>query len=384
MPTKRCYYEVLQVERSADATTIKRAYRKLALKFHPDNYKGDKAEGEKKFKELAEAYEVLSDSEKRQRYDQFGHEGLRGSGMHDFSNMGFGDIFSMFNEIFGGMGGQRYRRASDRGLDLETEVELTLEEVAVGVEKTLEFERMDLCETCAGSGARPGSQPSRCETCGGYGQVQQQVSGFLGMSLRVIDCPDCGGKGQIISDPCEACHGTGRSRTQRTLTVTIPAGIRDGQVVRVRNEGEPGRAGTTRGDLHVYISVAQHPLLTRRGDDLICQVPLSFATAALGGTVPVPTIEGPEDIQIKPGTQNGEVITLKKKGLPDIRGRRNGNLHVQVYIEVPRKLTDRQKELLEAYAGLEEYNQQPEHKSFLDKLKDHFKDLTGGSKDEDN
>ncbi|MCD4825440.1 MAG: molecular chaperone DnaJ [Phycisphaerae bacterium] len=378
MPTKKCYYEVLSVERTAGADGIKRSYRRLALKFHPDNYKGDKAEGETKFKELAEAYEVLSDPQKRQQYDQFGHEGLRGSGMHDFSSMGFGDIFSMFQDIFGsaGMGGQATSRS--RGLDLETEVDISLEQVATGVEQTLEFERMDFCEECSGSGAKPGTEPEKCHTCGGYGQVQQQVNSFFGMSLRVIPCPDCGGRGNIIHEHCKACNGSGRVKKHRTLSVHLPAGIHDGQVVRVRNEGEPGQIGANRGDLHVYVTVQPHPLLTRNGDDLICQVPVSFATAALGGEITVPTLKGPEEIQMPTGTQNGQVITLKKKGLPSIRGSRQGSLHVQVYIEVPKKLDKKQRELLEAYAKTEAENISPKRKTFLDTLKQYFKNFENG------
>ena len=373
MPTKRCYYEVLSLKRTAGATEIKRAYRKLALKYHPDNYQGDKAEGETKFKELAEAYEVLSDPEKRQRYDRYGHEGLRGSGMHDFSNMGFGDIFSMFNDIFGGgFGGGRRRR--DAGLDLETEVDLSLEEVMTGCERELEFERMDYCETCSGSGAKPGTTPSKCETCGGYGQVQQQVSGFFGMSVRVIDCPDCGGAGERIDDPCEDCNGSGRQRKRRLLKVAIPAGIADGQVVRVRSEGEPGKRGTPRGDLHVYVRVREHPLLKRHGDDLVCQAPIGYATAALGGKIEIPTLTGPEEIEIPSGTQPGDVLTLKGRGLPSLAGRRTGSQHVQVFIEVPKKVNKEQRALLEQLAALDHESVTPKRKSFLETLKDYFTD----------
>jgi molecular chaperone DnaJ len=374
MSEKRCYYEILSVSRSADGTEIKRAYRKLALKFHPDNYKGDKVEGEKKFKELAEAYEVLSDPQKRQRYDQYGHAGLKGSGLHDFSSMGFGDIFSMFNDIFGGMGGTGGRSAGQRGLDLETEVELTLEQVATGMEQTLEFQRMDLCETCKGSGAKSGTTPEKCKTCGGYGQVQQQISGFFGMSVRVVACPDCHGRGSIVRDKCSGCNGSGRAHKKRTLNLSIPAGIHEGQVVRVRGEGEPAKTGKARGDLHVYTRIKAHPLLTRRNNDLLCQVPVAFTTAALGGKVSIPTLKGPEDINIPAGAQNGQVITLRKRGLPQLGGNRFGDQHVQLYIEVPKKLSKKQKELLDAYAETEKDNITPDRKSFLDTLKEYFTD----------
>ncbi len=375
MPQKRDYYEVLGVEKSADGATIKRAYRRLALKYHPDNFKGDKAEGEKRFKELAEAYEVLSDEQKRRQYDQFGHEGLRGAGMHDFSNMGFADIFSMFEDIFGGggFGGGRGRGpAAQRGLDLETEIGISLEDVATGVDHTLEFERMDLCETCDGSGAKPGSDPSKCATCGGYGQVQQQMQGFFGVSVRIVTCPKCQGKGTIISNPCEDCNGSGRSRRKRVLTVHIPAGIRDGQVVRIRGEGEPGQSGTTHGDLHVYVRVKPHPMLLRRGDDLFCRVPITYPQAALGGTIQVPTLGGTEKLDVPSGTQNGDLLTMKKKGLPSSRNHRPGDQHVQIYVEVPRKLTARQRELLQEFARTEDAEATPERKGFFDKLRDYF------------
>jgi molecular chaperone DnaJ len=376
MAQKRDYYEILQVARNAGGDEIKRAYRKLALKYHPDNYKGDKAEAEKKFKELAEAYEVLSDSSKRQRYDRYGHEGLRGAGMHDFSNMGFGDIFSMFNDIFGGMGGGfgGAGRGAQRGLDLETEVEVTLEQAAEGIDKTLEFERMDLCDTCSGSGAKPGTNVDRCETCGGYGQVQQQMQSLLGMSVRIVACPDCNGKGQTIHDPCDDCHGTGKGRKNRVLTVHIPKGIRDGQVVRAKGEGEPGQNPTQKGDLHVYVRVTDHPLLDRRGDDLLCRVPVTFTQAAMGGRIHVPTLDGQEEVDLPAGTQNGDVVTLKRRGMPNLRTGQRGNEFIQVFVEVPRKLTQRQKELLAEYAQTEDHEQDAhtQRKSFFEKLKEYF------------
>ncbi len=375
MPSKRDYYDILGLGRSAGADEVKRAYRKLAIKFHPDNYRGDKTEGEAKFKELAEAYEVLSDPQKRQRYDQFGHAGLRGAGVHDFSSMGFGDIFSMFQDIFSGSGfGSGIRSDGRAGLDLETEVELTLEQVATGAEKTLEFERMDLCDACGGTGAKSGTQPAKCNTCGGYGRVQQQVSGFFGMSVRVVVCPECHGSGHFIREKCPRCAGTGRVRKKRALTVHIPPGIHDGQVVRVRNEGEPGRVGPNKGDLHVYVHVQPHPLLARRGDDLVCQAPVSFPIAALGGNVTVPTLTGPEEIHVPAGSPTGHILTLRKRGLPSVGGGRTGDLHVQIFVEVPKKLTKQQRELLGAYAETENDNLTPQRKSFMDALKDYFTD----------
>jgi molecular chaperone DnaJ len=366
---KRDYYEVLGVPREAGPEEIKRAYRRGALKHHPDNAPGDKAEAERKFKELAEAYEVLADPHKRARYDRYGHDGLRGAGMHDFASMGLGDIFSMFEDIFGGtgLGGAA---ASERGLDLETQVELTLVQVATGVDHTLEFERVDFCDTCAGSGAKSGSKPLRCSACAGYGKVQQQVQSFFGVSVRVIDCPTCRGRGHIVKDRCPACRGSGRARKKRVLAVHVPPGVHDGQCVRVRGEGEPSASGTGRGDLHVYVRVQPHPLLARRGDDLLCQVPISFAQAAMGAKVSVPTLTGLEEIDVKAGTQNGEVVQMKDRGLPDTRTGRRGHQYVQVLVEVPRKLSKKQRELLEAFAAAEEPDAPGERRSFLGKLKE--------------
>ena len=373
MPEKRDYYEVLGVERGAGPDRVKRAYRKGALKYHPDNYKGDKDEAETKFKELAEAYEVLSDPQKRQVYDRHGHAGLRGSGVHDFSNMGFGDIFSMFQDIFGGMGfGGRSAGGAARGYDLETQVELTLEQVATGRDETLEFERMDYCETCGGTGAKAGTSPVRCETCGGYGKVQQQVPGFFGVSVRVTACPKCKGKGTIVTDPCGDCQGSGRRRKKRVLTIHIPPGVHDSQVVRVRGEGEPGQGAANRGDLHCYVRVKPHPLLARKGSDLYCEVPVLFTQAALGGRVEVPTLAGPEEIDIPAGSQTGDVLPLKRRGLPNPRTHRPGNQYVQVFVEVPRKLTAAQRDLLAEYAKTEKANVSEQRKSFFEKLREYF------------
>ncbi len=376
MPEKRDYYEVLGVRRETSPEDIRRAYRRMALKYHPDNVRGDKAEAEKKFKELAEAYEVLSDPVKRQQYNQFGHEGLRSAGIHDYSNMGFGDIFSMFQDIFGGLGGGFSGQISgERGLDLETEVEITLEQVAAGVDQTIEFDRIDLCDTCAGKGSKPGTAPQKCPTCAGYGQVQQQVQGFFGVSVRIIQCPQCRGRGNVVRDACPDCRGTGRRRKRRVLTIHLPPGIQDGQIVRARGEGEPNVAGTGRGDLHCYVHVKPHPLLGRRGDDLLCQAPISFTTAALGGKVQVPTLTGPEDLPIPAGTQSGDVFSLKRRGLPSTSRGRHGDLYIQVFVEVPRKLTDRQRELLAQYAKEESFEADtaaPQQKGFLAKMMEYF------------
>jgi len=365
---KRDYYEVLGVPRDADAETIKRAYRRAALKYHPDRNPDD-PEAEAKFKEAAEAYEVLSDPEKRRRYDQFGHRGLEGAAMHDFSGMGVEDIFSMFDDIFGGsfFGGRR----RGAGVDLEMEISLTLEEVASGTEKTIEFERYDTCSRCGGSCSEPGARRRNCPTCGGYGQVEHST-GFGALFGRVVTaCPTCHGKGTIVTQPCRACRGTGRERVRRRLAVKIPPGIQDGQGVRVAGEGEPGESGR-RGDLHVYARIEKHPLFERHGDDLVCRVPISFAQAALGARVEVPSLTGKIELTIPPGTQHGQVFRLAGKGLPNLRSGHRGDELIQVWIEVPRKLNKRQADLLRQYAEIEDQSVLPESKGFFDKVAEFF------------
>jgi molecular chaperone DnaJ len=374
--TKRDYYEILGVARTADDGEIKRAYRRLAMKFHPDRNDGaGKAEAEIKFKECAEAYEVLSDPGKRQRYDQFGHDGVRGQ--HDFSHMNATDIFSMFNDIFGGnfagMGGGRRQEA--RGYDLETRVDLTLMEVANGSQKTIDFERQDTCDTCRGSGARPGSSASVCPQCGGQGRVAQQ--GFGGMFRMVTTCPACRGRGSVVRDRCPACGGSGRQLRKRTVIVKIPPGAHDGQAVRVVGEGEAGEQGAPPGDLHVYISVAEHPVFSRHNNDLVCQMPIGFAEAALGATIDVPTLKGTESLDVPSGTQHGQVFKLKGRGLPDVRSGRYGDELVQIVVEVPKKLSDKQKALLREYAEIEQVQVRQARKSFFDKLKGMFKGDNG-------
>lgn len=372
MPSaKRDYYDVLGVKRNAETEEIKRAYRRLAMKFHPDRANGDKAEAEVRFKECSEAYEVLSDAATRRRYDQFGHEGV--TGQHDFSHMDVTDIFSMFDDIFGGalgggMGRGRGARHATRGYDLETRIELSLQEVSTGAEKTIDFERQDRCEQCGGSGSKAGTAASVCPQCGGQGRVAQQ--GFGGMFRMVVACPNCRGRGTVIREHCPACGGTGRELKKRTVVVKIPGGVHDGQAVRVTGEGEAGENGAAPGDLHVYISVKEHPVFSRHNNDLVCQVPISFSEAALGSTIEVPTLKGTESLEVPAGTQHGEVFKLKGKGLPDVRSYRTGDELVQIVIEVPKKLTDRQKWLLKEFAAGEDARVKQQRKGFLDKLKD--------------
>jgi molecular chaperone DnaJ len=368
---KRDYYEILGVSRTASADEIKRSYRRLAMKFHPDrNNGGGKPEAEAKFKECSEAYEVLSDDAKRQRYDQFGHAGV--SAAHDYSHMETADIFSMFEDIFGGGGrGRTATRGAGRGFDLETQVELTLADVATGIEKTIEFEKQDVCEQCKGSGSKPGSSPIVCVQCGGQGRIAQQ--GFGGMFRMVTTCPNCRGRGTVIRDHCTTCGGTGRNLRKRVVTVKIPAGVHEGQAVRIVGEGEAGENGARPGDLHCYITVRAHPIFTRHNNDLVCQIPISFTQAALGAQIDVPTLTGSDKLDIPPGSQHGEVFKLRNRGLPDIRAHRTGDEIVQILVEIPRKLNERQRELLREFSTTEDDKVMPQRKGFMDKLKEVFK-----------
>jgi len=377
VPTaKRDYYEVLSVSKTASGEEIKRSYRRLAMKYHPDRNAGEgRAEAEIKFKECSEAYEVLSDETKRARYDQYGHAGVSAS--HDYSHMEAADIFSMFEDIFGGFGGNGARsskgatRGATRGFDLEVQVELTLAEVATGAEKTIEYERQDICEVCKGSGAKAGSSPVVCVQCGGQGRIAQQ--GFGGMFRMVTTCPNCRGRGTVVRDHCPSCGGTGRQLKKRTVTIKIPGGVHEGQAVRVVGEGEAGEGGARPGDLHCYITVKPHPIFTRHNNDLVCQVPISFTQAALGSTIDVPTLKGSEKLEIPIGSQHGEVFKLRGKGLPDHRSNRIGDELVQILIEIPKKLNDRQRELLREFAETEDDKVMPQRKGFMDKLKEVFK-----------
>jgi len=360
---KRDFYEVLGVARSASPEEIKKAYRRHALKYHPDRNQGT-AEAEALFKEGAEAYEVLSDPAKRQRYDQFGHQGLSGAGLHDFSHMGTDDIFSMFTDIFGG--GARRRRS--RGADLQTEVLITLVEVATGTDRTIEFTRKDYCNLCGGTGSAPGADRQTCTTCGGYGRVEQ-AGGLGALFGRVVTtCPTCSGRGSSITDPCKKCRGSGAVATDRLVTVQIPAGIHDGQAIRVRGEGEPGENGSGRGDLHCYVRVAQHVFFERHNNEIVCGMPISFTQASLGAVVEVPTLDGKAELKIPPGTQHGQLFRLRGLGLPDMRSGRRGDELVQVRIEIPRKLTKKQTELLREFVETEDKSVLPESKGFFDKV----------------
>ena len=375
MATQRDYYEVLNLPREATAEDIKRAYRKLAMKYHPDRNEGD-AEAERLFKECAEAYEVLSDTEKRQRYDRYGHEGLRGAAGHDFTHMDARDIFSMFGDIFGGMfGGTRDRGGAARGASLETVIEIDLAEVARGAQRDVEFTRLDVCPTCTGTGGKPGTTPTACATCRGQGQVMQ--SGLGGMFRMVTTCPDCRGRGKRYEQRCADCKGTGRAPRKRSLSVRIPPGVHDGQAIRIPGEGEPGSStdgwNGPRGDLHVVIRVTAHPLFERHDNDLVLRMHVSFTQAALGAELDVPTLEGQEKVTLKPGTQHGETLVIRGKGLPDLRSDQRGDLVLAVLVEVPRRLTRKQEQLLREFAETENHNVLPQSKGFWETIRNYLK-----------
>ncbi|MCG3136338.1 MAG: Chaperone protein DnaJ [Phycisphaerae bacterium] len=372
--SKRDYYEVLGVSREAGTEEIKKAYRQAALKYHPDRNKND-PETEGKFKEAAEAYEVLSDPEKRERYNRHGHAGLSGSAGHDFHHMDVGDIFSMFEDIFGGsmFGGRR----RSRGVDLQAVVEIELQEVATGCERNLEFKRNEICNQCGGSGAASNSDLRTCNTCGGYGQVEQSggLGGFFG---RVITaCPACHGQGRIVTTPCRRCRGQGRYPQERVITVKIPAGIHEGQAIRLRGEGEPGPDGQTRGDLHCVVNIASHPFLERHENDLVCKMPISFTQAALGAKLEVPTMTGKAELVIPRGTQFGQMFRLRGLGLPDLRSGQKGDELVQVLIEIPKKLDARQEKLLREFAESEGDGVLPESRSFLERFMEYLSGKEG-------
>ena len=350
MSSKRDYYEVLNVERNASDADLKKAYRKLALQYHPDRNPGDAA-AEEMFKEAAEAYGVLTDPQKRQLYDRFGHQGLEGSGFSGFA--GFEDIFSSFGDIFEdffGLGsGRGSRSRHQRGADLRYDLSLTFLEAAFGVEKELALEKMDTCQSCGGNGCKPGTQPETCNFCRGTGQMARS-QGFF--TVRTT-CPHCRGTGQMIADPCRDCRGTGQIKTRKTVSVKIPAGVDTGSRLRLTNEGESGRQGGPRGDLYVFIHVEPHDFFERDNADVICRVPISFVQAALGDTISVPTLEDEKKLRIPKGTQYGDVFRFNGEGIPSLRTGRRGDQIIQVIIKTPTSLSKKQESLLKEFAKLE-------------------------------
>ncbi|MBT3144761.1 molecular chaperone DnaJ [Neptunomonas phycophila] len=375
--SKKDYYDVLGVDRNASDQEIKKAFRRMAMKFHPDRNPDDKT-SEDKFKEVNEAYEVLSDAQKKAAYDQYGHAGVdpnMGGGGGGFDG-GFSDVFGdVFGDIFGGGGGGGRRSSVQRGADLRYTMDLSLEEAVRGIEKTIKVPTLVGCETCDGSGAKPGSSAKTCNTCGGMGQVRMQ-QGFFSVQQT---CPTCRGEGKIISDPCNSCHGQGRVKKTKTLSVKIPAGVDTGDRIRLSGEGEAGSHGGPSGDLYVQVNVLEHPIFERDGRHLYCEVPISFVDAALGGELEVPTLDGRVKLKVPAETQTGKLFRLRGKGVAPVRGGGAGDLMVRVAVETPVKLTSRQKELLKEFqAATEEGSSNSKHSpkkhSFFDSVKKFFED----------
>ena len=358
---KRDYYEVLGVEKNADDATLKKAYRALAKKYHPDMNPGDK-EAEKKFKEASEAYAVLSDPEKRRQYDQFGHAAFEGGagggggfGGFDFNSADFSDIFGdIFGDLFGG--GRRGGRTSNgpmKGANIRTSVRITFEEAVFGVEKEIELTLKDECKTCHGSGAKPGTSPETCSKCGGKGQVVFTQQSFFGTVRNVQTCPECGGSGKVVKEKCPDCHGSGYIASRKKIQISIPAGIDNGQSVRIREKGEPGINGGPRGDLLVEVVVSRHPIFQRQEYNIFSTVPVSFAVAALGGEVVIDTVDGRVVYEVKPGTQTDPRVRLKGKGVPSLRNKEvRGDHYVTLVVQVPDKLSHEAKEQLKKFDEL--------------------------------
>ncbi|MBK9606252.1 MAG: molecular chaperone DnaJ [Betaproteobacteria bacterium] len=375
---KRDYYQTLGVNRDATDEDIKKSYRKLAMKFHPDR-NPDNKESEEKFKEAKEAYEVLADAKKRAAYDQFGHAGVdqtvgggagAGAGFGGFADA-FGDIFG---DLFGGArggGGGRGGNGVYRGADLRYNLEISLEDAARGTEAKIRIPTMEACEPCHGTGAKPGTKPVTCTTCNGHGQVRVS-QGFFSIQQT---CSECHGTGKMIADPCRTCHGAGRVKNHKTLSVKIPQGVDQDDRIRLAGEGEPGVNGGPAGDLYVVMNLKPHPVFQREAADLHCEMPISFATAALGGSVEIPTLEGKAQIKIPAETQSGQTFRLKNKGIKPVRGHTPGDLYCHVAIETPIHLTARQKELLREFEEILQENaarQNPKAKSFMDKVREFF------------
>lgn len=374
--SKRDYYEVLGVSKDAQENEIKKAYRKLARQYHPDTNPDNPEQAEAKFKEATEAYEVLSDQEKRAKYDQFGHAGVDpnsfGGGFNGADFGGFGDIFEMF--FGGGGGGGSRRRGPQKGNDLRYDLEIAFEEAAFGLEKDLEIMRTENCQTCGGSGAAEGTSVKTCPTCGGSGQVQYAQNTPFGRIVQSRTCNACQGEGKIIEKPCATCHGRGKVRNSRTIHVKIPAGVDNDSRMRVAGQGEPGSKGGPSGDLYVFIRVKPHKIFNRRGNDIHCEVKITFPQAALGDEIEVPTMDGKAALKIPSGTQNGTTFRLRNQGIPDVHGYGRGDQHVRINVKVPTKLSDRQKELLREFADLsgDKPVEVAGEKGFFEKVKDAF------------
>jgi molecular chaperone DnaJ len=387
---KRDFFEILGVDRSASPDEIKKAYRQMAMKYHPDRNAGNK-EAEEKFKEAAEAYEVLSDSEKKQRYEHYGHEGLRGTNYRDFHDINdifntFGDVFSggfggsIFEEMF--TGGQRSRRRSSAqhgqpGSDLRVRLSLTLEEIASGVEKKIKVKRQKKCDVCSGSGAKSSSGKSTCPQCGGSGELRQVSRSMFGQFVNITSCPSCEGEGRIVKDPCLSCYGEGRVQGESTIKVNVPAGVTEGNYIPLQGQGNAGRRGGTSGDLVVVIEEEPHQHFKRNGDDIIYELWISYPTAALGGDVEIPTLVGKAKLAIEPGTPGGRLLRMRERGIPHLNSYGRGDELVRVNVWVPTKLNGKEKELLRNLSACEHVTPSEEDRlntdrSFFDKVKDVF------------
>lgn len=375
MASKRDFYEILGVSKSASQDEIKKAYKKLAIKYHPDRNQGND-EAIESFKACAEAYEVLSDDQKRSRYDKFGHAGVSGGAggqqFHDINDIfsAFGDLFEGF-DLFGqggGRGGKRSRGGPARGADLRTSVTIELKDAALGCSRDLEFDRHKSCQRCNGTGSEPGTKPESCDYCGGVGQVVQ-AQGFFRVQTN---CPACRGTGQVIRHKCNECYGSGKEEESVTVALKIPPGIDNGMQLCLRGEGEAGANNGPRGDLYVDIHVKEHAVFQREGVHLVCKAPITYTQAALGATIEIPLIDGKDDLEIPSGTQPGEVFRLKGKGMPDPRGGRAGDLHVEVQLVVPKSLSKEHEELLRELAEKERTEVHPHQKNWFEKLKDMF------------
>ena len=381
MSNKRDYYDILGVSKDASASELKKAYRKLAIKFHPDKNPDDH-EAEEKFKELGEAYEALSDEDKRAAYDRYGHAAFEnGGGGGGFGGGGFHDASDIFSQVFGGAfggggfddifgGGRRRRDPSGRqpGSDLRYDLEISLEEAAAGVQKELEIEKLEDCSSCGSSGSKSGGGRETCSTCGGHGVVTRQA----GIFVQQTECPSCHGAGQTISDPCPKCNGEGRRNEKTRIKINIPAGVDDGTRLRSSGNGDAGLRGGQPGDLYVFLHIKRHEIFEREDDDLFCQVPMPFATAALGGELVVPTLDGKSSIKIPAGTQGGTTFRLRNRGIKDLRTGGKGDLHIEVHVEVPSKLDSEQKEKLKEFSESIGEKNNPVQESFFEKAKRFF------------
>ena len=369
---KRDYYEVLGVPRGASEDDLKSAFRSLARKYHPDV--SQEPDAEDKFKEINEAYAILSDSEKRAAYDRFGHAGVNTQGMPDFTNIDLSDILEGIFGFggFGGMGSRRTRNAPRRGADLSSRIKLTFEEAAFGVENEVQITRDEKCETCHGSGAKPGTSPVTCPNCNGQGEVRQVHQTLLGSMVQVVTCPRCNGRGEVIETPCPTCNGRGLERKTITKMVTIPAGVSNGVQIRLAGEGQSGSNGGPQGNFYLEVEVEEHPYFRRKADDVLLDLDINIAQAVLGDEIHVPTLYGDVELRIPPGTQPGKIFRLRDRGIPHLRGTGKGDQLVTVSIQIPTRLSGEQRELFEKLAQTMDPDIKIQNQSFMDKLREVF------------